>query len=142
MVVGYVIAAASPFVYVWQVYKRSYFPWLVRKDERAVDFSICLDRESLSSACDRIEEFIRKGGVGDETVSRVTSTVEENGLAALKANGLRPPCVEYFVSLEESGGVRLIVRDDGVTMDSASASVSERRYLNTLNCNRTEYRFD
>lgn len=142
MVVGYVIAAASPFVYVWQVYKRSYFPWLVRKDERAVDFSICLDRESLSSACDRIAEFIRKGGVGDETVSRVTSTVEENGLAALKANGSRPPCVEYFVSLEESGGVRLIVRDDGVTMDSASASVSERRYLNTLNCNRTEYRFD
>ena len=141
MVIGYVVAAVCPFVYVRMIYRRSYFPWLVRKDERALDFSLLLDGETLVEARDRVAKFLSAGGIGDETVTRVLCTVEESGLATIKANGSNRPCVEYFVSLVESGGVRLVVRDDGVTMNSVSVSVSERRYLNTLNCNRTEYCF-
>ena len=141
MVVGYGVATVCPFVYVWQVYKWSYFPWLVKKDKRALDFSIRLDRESLSSACGRIADFLRSGGAGDEVADRVTCIVEENGLAALKANGSRPPCVEYFASLAKPGFVRLIVRDDGIPQETPFKSFSEHRYLNTLNCNRTEHWF-
>lgn len=141
IVIGYVVAAACPLVYVRLVYKRSYFPWLVKTDDRAVDFSICLDRESLSAAEGRIRAFLSGHGVGDAVTAQVLGEVEASGLVALEKNGPHPPCVEYLVSLAKSGSVRLIIRDDGVTVESPSVSVSDKRYLNTLNCNRTEYRF-
>ena len=141
IVVGYAVAAACPLVYVLQVYKRPYFPWLVAKDKQAVNFSISLDRGSLSAAGVRIADFLLSGGVGGRIVDRVTGTVEKHGLAALEANGSRSPCVEYFVSIVNAGSVRLVVRDDGVAVDAPSGTSSGNRSLNTLNCNRTEYRF-
>lgn len=51
----------------------------------------------------------------------------ENGRKVLK---------ECFISFEE-GDVRIVVRDNGPARKSESG-----RYLNTLGCNRTEYRFD
>ena len=51
----------------------------------------------------------------------------ENGRKVLK---------ECFISFEE-GDVRIVVRDNGPARKSALG-----RYLNTLGCNRTEYRFD
>ena len=141
MIAGYALAAVYPFAFVAFVHGRDWFPWLVARDEKSDDFAIRLDRESLIAARDRIERFLRAGGVGDQIVNRVMLTVEENGLAALRANGPHPPCVEYFTSLSKPGFVRLIVRDDGVAQETPFKEFSENRYLNTLNCNRTEHWF-
>ena len=141
MVAGYAVAAAYPFLFVRLVHGRDRFPWLVGRDGAAVDFAIRLDRESLFAARDRIADFLRRGGVGDDVVGRVMDSVEKNGLAAVEKNAADRPCVEYFVSLAEPGMVRMIVRDDGVTMETPFRALSENRYLNTLNCNRTDHWF-
>ena len=141
MVAGYAVAAAYPFLFVRLVYGRGLFPWLVGRDGAEVDFAIRLDRESLVAARDRIADFLRKGGVDDIVVHRVMYSVEENGLAALEKNSGVSPCVEYFVSLAKPDFVRLIVRDDGIAMETPFRAFSEIRYLNTLNCNRTEHWF-
>ena len=52
---------------------------------------------------------------------------DENGRKVLK---------ECFISFEE-GAVRVVVKDNGPARTSATG-----KYLNTLGCNRTEYRFD
>ena len=52
----------------------------------------------------------------------------------------------YTVFLDRPGLVRLVTRDTGKAFDVAAdaphvAALAERRYLNTLNCNRSEYLF-
>ena len=141
MVVGYAAATAYPFLFVRLVYGRDRFPWLVARDDQAINFAIPLNRETLTAASDRIAKFLLKGGVGEAVIDRVSQSVETNGLAALKKNGSHPPCVEYFASLAKVGFVRLIIRDDGLAMPPPSDTLSENRYLNTLNCNRTEHWF-
>ena len=141
MIAGYAAAAVYPFLFVRLVYGRDRFPWLVVRDGAEVDFAIRLDRESLAAARDRIADFLRKGGVDDLVVRRVMRSVEENGRAAIEKNASRRPCVEYFVSRAKPDSVRLIVRDDGVAMETPFREFSESRYLNTLNCNRTEHWF-
>lgn len=141
MVVGYAVAAAYPFLFVRLACGRDRFPWLVSRDGAAVNFAIRLSSESLVAARDRIADFLRKGGVDDGIVSRVMRSVEENGRAAMEKNVPRHPCVEYFVSRAKPGSVRLIVRDDGVAMETPFRELSENRYLNTLDCNRTEHWF-
>lgn len=141
LVAGYAVAAAYPFLFVRLAYGRGLFPWLVGRESAEVDFAIRLDRESLVAARDRIADFLREGGVGDVVVHRVMRSVEMNGLAAIEKNAPNRPCVEYFVSLAEPGLVRLIARDDGVAMEPPFRELSKNRYLNTLNCNRTEHWF-
>ena len=141
MVAGYAVAAAYPFLFARLAYGRDRFPWLVGHDGAEVDFAIRLNRESLDAARDRIAAFLRKGGVDDVLVGHVTCSVEENGRAAIEKNAAGSPRVEYFVSLPRPGVVRLIVRDDGVAMETPFREFSENRYLNTLNCNRTEHWF-
>ncbi len=140
-VVGYAAAAAYPFLFVRLAYGRDRFPWLVARDGAAVNFAIRLNRESLVAARDRIADFLREGGVDDIVVNRVMYSVEENGLAAIEKNAARRPYVEYFVSLAKPDFVRLIVRDEGIAMETPFRAFSEIRYLNTLNCNRTEHWF-
>ena len=106
----------------------------------AVNFIVMLSG-SLVAARDRIADFLREGGVDDDIVHRVMYSVEENGLAAIEKNSGVSPCVEYFVSLAKPDFVRLIVRDDGIAMETPFRAFSEIRYLNTLNCNRTEHWF-
>ena len=141
MIAGYAAAAVYPFLFVRLAYGPSCFPWLIGRDAAALDFSIRLDRESLVAARDRIAEFLHRGGVDDSSVNRVMYSVEENGLAVIEKNVSGRPCVEYFVSLAKPGFVRLIVRDDGIAMETPFRAFSESRYLNTLNCNRTEHWF-
>ena len=141
MIVGYALAAAYPFLFVRLVCGRDRFPWLVGRDAAAVNFAIRLNRESLVAARDRIADFLQKGGVDDVIVRRVMRSVEENGRVAIEKNAPVRPCVEYFVSRTKPDLVRLIVRDDGVVMETPFRELSENRYLNTLNCNRTEHWF-
>ena len=142
LVLGYALAAAYPFLFVAVRHGAKAFPWLVERDEKSVDFAVRLSDASLAAAGGRIGDFLRRGGVGPVVAGRVDETVVESGKAALAGNAGRPPCVEYFISLADPRCVRLIIRDDGVAMEPPFPRFSESRYLNTLNCNRTEHRFE
>ena len=82
------------------------------------------------------------------TTNDYTITYSRNtdiGTATIGANRRRVAC-EYFVSLEEKGVARVVIRDNGRAANaeirpSEIAGVTCRR-LNTIGCNRTEYRFD
>ena len=141
IVVGYAFAAVYPFAFVWLRYGRERFPWLVARDRQCLNFAVSLDEKSLIGARDRIGDFLRSYQMPQPTVNRVMLSIEENGLAALEKNPSRSLCVEYFVSLAKPGAVRLVVRDDGVAMETPFRHFSDNRYLNTLNCNRTEHWF-
>ena len=132
---GYVAAAAYPFLFVLIRHGRGLFPWLIARDDgRSIDFTVALTEDSLADAKDRIGEFLNGRNVF-ETGAALTA-VEAAGRATLAANA-RAVRSEYYVSAEEGGAVRLIVRDNGRALASSAG-----KYLNTLGCNRTEYRFD
>ena len=143
---GYALAAAYPFLFVRVRHGRGLFPWLIARDDgRSVDFTVRLTERSLAAAADRIAAYLDGHGVFGAVVGRVKSVVADMGAATIGANRRRVAC-EYFVSLAEKGVARVVVRDDGRTTGAevrppAAAGVTCRR-LNTLGCNRTEYRFD
>jgi len=74
-------------------------------------------------------------------------TVEDAALAAIEHNGRAEKVVtEYAVFLDRAGFVRLVTRDTGKAFDvnvkvPHLSALAKSRYLNTLNCNRSEYRF-
>ena len=93
----------------------------------------------------RIADCLNGRGVFGAVVGRVKSALADAGAATIAANRRRVVC-EYFVSLEEKGVARVVVRDDGRIVGeevrpSEIGGVTCRR-LNTIGCNRTEYRFD
>ena len=145
-VAGYAVAAAYPFLFVLVRHGRGAFPWLiVRDDGRSIDFTVRLTECSLSVAADRIAAYLEGHGVFGAAVARVKSALADAGAATIGANRRSVAC-EYFVSLAEKGVARVVVRDDGRTADAEIrppeiAGVTCRR-LNTIGCNRTEYRFD
>ena len=101
---------------------------------------------SLSDAGDRIAEFLNDAGIYEDAVVRIAAVVREMGALTMKANARAVVC-EYFVSIETPGTVRLIIRDTGRSQDvngvaGSVAAASGCRYLNTLGCNRSEYRFE
>ena len=133
--VGYVIAAAYPFLFVLIRHGRSLFPWLIERDDgRSVDFTVKLTADALADAKDRIGEFLNACDVFE--TDDVLTAVESAGRATLASNA-RPVRTEYYVSAEGNGVVRMIVRDNGKALVSPVGT-----YLNTLGCNRTECRFD
>ncbi len=144
---GYALAAAYPLVYVRLRHGRELFPWLISRDDgRSIDFAVRLTEWSLSDAGDRIAEFLNDAGIYEDAVVRIAAVVREMGALTMKANARAVVC-EYFVSIETPGTVRLIIRDTGRSQDvngvaGSVAAASGCRYLNTLGCNRSEYRFE
>ena len=144
-VAGYAVAAAYPFLFVLVRHGRELFPWLVERDDgRSIDFTVRLTERSLSDATDRIAEYLNGNGVFGAVVGRVKSVLADAGVVTIGANRRRIAC-EYFVSLEEKDVARVVVRDDGRAADAEArppeiAGVT-CRCLNTIGCNRTEYRF-
>ena len=145
-VAGYAVAAAYPFLFVLVRHGRGQFPWLIERDDgRSIDFTVRLSERSLSVVADRIAEYLNGRGVVGAVVGRVRSVLADAGAVTIGANRRRVAC-EYFVSLEERDVVRVVVRDDGRAADTEvrppeTAGVT-CRCLNTIGCNRTEYRFD
>jgi len=145
--IGYVLAAAYPFVFVLVRYGRKSFPWLVPAERnRILDFSVRLDSDSALKARDRIGEFLRGRNIEPRVVNRVMLAIEETALATLERNKKGPVLVEYAVFLNKKGFVRLVTRDTGTAFDvngvtAVLSAFAERRYLNTLNSNRSEYFF-
>ena len=145
-VAGYAVAVAYPFLFVLARHGRELFPWLIARDDgRVIDFTVRLTERSLSAAADRIAEYLNGHGVFGAVVGRVKAVLADAGVATIGANRRRVTC-EYYVSLEVRGVVRVVVRDDGRTTGAEIrppeiAGVTCRR-LNTIGCNRTEYRFD
>ena len=145
-VLGYVVAAAYPFVFVRLRYGRRLFPWLVPPDDGSIlDFAVRLTQEGMLAARDRIGDFLCGHGVCRRVANRVMLTVENAALETIERNPGGRTIAEYAVFL---GGefVRLVTRDTGVAFN-VNASVpclgafATGRYLNTLNCNRSEYLF-
>ena len=145
-VAGYAVAAAYPFLFVLVRHGRGLFPWLIARDDgRSIDFTVRLSERTLYAAADRIAEYLNGRGVFGSVIGRVKSALADVGAATIGANRRRVAC-EYFVSLEEKGVARVVVRDNGRVADTEAcpseiAGVTCRR-LNTIGCNRTEYRFD
>jgi len=147
-VFGYVAAAAYPFLFVLVRHGRKNFPWLIPSDGGLVlDFSSRLTSHGVAVARDRIERFLVEHDVPNLIVKRVMFAVEETGIASARKNSGRAAAItEYAVFLDKPGFVRLVTRDMGRTFDVNAVTAylsafAERRYLNTLNCNRSEYFF-
>ena len=139
---GYALATAYPLLYVLARYGRRLFPWLIERDDgRSIDFSVMLTAESLVAAGDRIAAFLNDSGIFGEAVGQVNSAVAAVGTGTVGRNRRRVAC-EYFVSLGKDE-VRLVVRDDGCAWDPHPALPPGTgfKYLNTLGCNRAEFRF-
>ena len=143
---GYALAAAYPFVFVLVRHGRSGFPWLIKPDGgRILDFAVRLRPDSVAAARDRIAEYLSGHGVADGVVRRVKAVVEETGL--LSAARQAGATAAYSVFIDRPGLVRVVMRDTGRAFDVASSATrtsglaDERRYLNTLGCNRSEYMF-
>ena len=131
---GYAVAACYPFLFVRMRHGRDLFPWLIGRDDgRSVDFTVRLTEDALADARDRIGEFLNDRNVFETGEPLVA--IEAAGRETLAANARRVLC-EYFVSVEDGETVRIVVRDNGRAFASSRGT-----YLNTLGCNRTEYRF-
>jgi len=145
--VGYVLAAAYPFAFVRMRYGKDLFPWLVPSDRgRILDFSVRLTKEELIRARDRIGDFLCAHGISARIARRVMLTVEDSALATLEGERRGSVIAEYAVFLDEPGFVRLVTRDTAKARDVNGAmpylvAFAKSRYLNTLNCNRSEYYF-
>ena len=130
--VGYVTAAAYPFLFVLIRHGRGLFPWLIARDDgRSTNFSVRLTERTLSEVKSRISKFLN--GLGELNETEAIAAVAAEGAATLAANA-RPVLAEYYLTETDDGGVRLILRDNGKSRESSGG-----KYLNTLGCNRTEY---
>ena len=142
---GYVLAAVCPFVYVLVRHGRRLFPWLIAPDDgRIAEFDADLTPAGVAAARDRIADFLAERGVPGEVAERVRTVIGETGL--LSAARQRRAIASYTVFLDRPGVVRVVTRDTGRAFDAAPltphlAPLAERRYLNTLGCNRCEYTF-
>ncbi len=144
-VFGYALAAAYPFVVVVVRHGMSRFPWLVEPDNGLIlDFSVNLTRSAATAAAGRIADYLAGQGIPVHVVERVKLVVEESGV--LSAARQERAIADYAVFLDRPGVVRIVTRDTGKAFDVTAhtphlSSLAERRYLNTLNCNRSEYIF-
>ena len=142
---GYALAAAYPFLFVLVRHGPSRFPWLVAPDRGLIlDFAVRLTPDSVRAARDRIAAYLAEHGVIDQVANRVTQVVEETGI--LSAAQQKGAVASYTVFLDRPGLVRVVTRDTGRPFDGTAltphlSALAERRYLNTLNCNRSEYLF-
>ena len=137
---GYAAAAAYPFVYVRLRHGADMFPWLIGRDDgRSADFTLRMTPGAAESAAVRAADFLRRAGVPAAVAGRVAAVVGDSGRLAAARNE-KPPLVEYFIAAEKDGA-RLVVRDDGRRAEPACETDAGGRYLNTLGCNRVEYRF-
>lgn len=131
---GYAVAVCYPFLFVRMRYGRDLFPWLIGRDDGgSVDFTVRLTEDALADAKARIGEFLNGHDVFE--TGEALKTIETAGRETLAANA-RPVLCEYFVSVEDEKSVRVVVRDNGKALPSDGGA-----YLNTLGCNRTDYRF-
>lgn len=135
---GYLVAAAYPFLFVLLRHGRGLFPWLIERDDgRSANFAVRLSGRVRGGLRERVGTFVAGCGVSREVVAQVAERIsaeEERARASLPS----AVWVEAFVSVGASGDVRLVIRDTGLRPLSDAAAT---RVLNTLNCNRAEYRF-
>lgn len=139
--VGYAAAAAYPFLFVLARHGRDRFPWLIERDDgRSDNFAIMLTEAALGDAKARVATFLNDHELFE--TGPLLEVIERSGRATILGNR-RQVCCEYFVSVEDRDAVRLIVRDSGRPADVSRnlGAPAERKYLNTLGCNRTEWRF-
>ena len=144
-VVGYALAAAYPFLVVLLRYDADRFPWLIEPDRGEIlDFSVPLSVKSVAGAVERVVGYLSMRKIPNGVIGRIARVLDETG--RLSAARQRKALMSYTVFLDRPRIVRLIARDTARAFDVIAATphldgYDERRYLNTLNCNRSEYVF-
>lgn len=108
---------------------------------------------------DKAEVFLRKHGVGEQTLGRIMLLVEEYAMSVSDGNATSGREVMIEVSFVIDGDeVRMVIRDTGRAKDITNrdapvsdlrsfviagimSSYEDRRYLNTIGCNRAAFVF-
>ena len=108
---------------------------------------------------DDAEHFLRKHGVGEQALGRIMLLVEECAMSVADGNKASRRAVTVEISFVVDGGeVRMVIRDTGRTKDVTDrdaqvsnlrsfvlaglmSSYEDRRYLNTIGCNRAAFVF-
>ena len=108
---------------------------------------------------DDAEHFLRRHGVGEQVLGRIMLLVEECAMSVADGNKASRRAVTVEISFVVDGGeVRMVIRDTGRTKDVTDrdaqvsnlrsfvlaglmSSYEDRRYLNTIGCNRAAFVF-
>ena len=126
----------------------------------AVNFSFVPSPEKVVEVRNEAEFFLRARGVRDETLNRIMLLVEECAMAVADDNGDSGKNVFVETSFViDDASVRMVVRDTGRIKDITDqdaqvsnlrsfviaglmSSYEDRRYLNTIGCNRAAFVFN
>ncbi len=157
--IGGALAVVLTGAYVWFSDRRR-FPMLL-PDATCEAFNVAFEpnEERVVAVRDEIERFLVDKGVPPKTVARVMLLVEECSMALVDSAGKssRRTIVEDSVFVGPDA-VRLVIRDTGKANDITDANAeigsfrqfviagmmekfSDRRYLNTIGCNRAAFAF-
>ena len=155
--VGVVLTLIAVAIYCWAVERRRLL--LIPKDRNAVlNLTFAPDAGQIVRARDEGGRFLREQGVGSETVARIMLLVEECAMSAAETcHRMRRLCIEASFLVDE-GAATLVLRDTGEIRDVTDGdaqvtslrsfviaglmrSYENRRYLNTIGCNRAVFSF-
>ena len=154
---GVILTLIAVAVYCWAVERQR--PLLIPKDRNAVlNLTFTPDAERIVRARDEGERFLRTQGVGSEVVARIMLLVEECAMSAAEACRRRERMSIEASFLVDADAVTLVLRDTGKARDITDGdaqvtslrsfviaglmrSYENRRYLNTIGCNRAVFSF-
>lgn len=132
------------------------WPWLLPPDDgRIFNLSFTVNKETVISARDEIEKFMRTQGASEAQIVKAMLIVEETLMLVLDRNHFKKVVAETTV-INKGTGFTLVTRDTGDIMDlttgedvagdfrgffvaSLMKSQDDKTYLPAVNCNRTEY---
>lgn len=154
---GVILTLIAVAVYCWAVERQR--PLLIPADRNAVlNLTFTPDAGRIVRARDEGERFLRTQGVGSETVARIMLLVEECAMSAADACRRAERMSIEASFLVDGDAVTLVLRDTGEARDVTDGdaqvtslrsfviaglmrSYENRRYLNTIGCNRAVFSF-
>jgi len=156
---GGLLTLVATFAYGWLCSRRK-LPLLVPEGACAVrNLTFSPDASRIVRVRDEGERFLRQRGVVAETVSRIMLLVEECSMAVAEHNRKGASRIRVEASfLVDRSEARLVLRDTGAACDITDGdaqvtslrsfviaglmkSFENRRYLNTIGCNRAVFAF-
>lgn len=156
---GGFLALVVTMAYAWMVDRRD-FPMLIPPaGDGVLTVSFVPETGRIVRVRDEVERFLSERDVPAATIGRIMLLVEECAMALLDNNGKKARKIVAEGSFHvEPESVRVVIRDTGricdITDDDARVSglrsfviagmmrqYSDRRYLNTIGCNRAAFTF-
>lgn len=157
---GGVLSMLFTFVYGWW-FERGNFPMLIPESRHEVlNLSFQPSEDRIVAVRNESEAFLSRLGIDRKTIARIMLLVEECSMSVVDLNGKKSSKVLVEVSFVVDGeSVRMVLRDTGDSRDITDSdakvaglrsfviaglmqSYEDRRYLNTIGCNRAAFVFD